>query len=913
MQAFSIFLAIPRHTLGVIAWGRAPTSEGSPLTVRWHRINRKAPAAALVAVLSVLGFLGSGANISSVRRAQLSAVFVPPADKLLTVSETQAERKEAGVTPFSSQPQLTYHGGNGGIGITSGTPKVYLVFWGSQWGSSSVDGNGDTNLSGDTSNIAPRLQRFFKGVGTSSEQWSGTMTQYCEGVSYGATACPDGGGTHVGYPTGGAYAGIWVDTSNAAPNAASQNQLGAEAVAAAAHFGNTSSNSNRSTQYVVVSPHGTHPDGFNAGGGFCAWHSYVSSAYGILAFTNLPYIPDMGWQCGANFVNAGAGGALDGVTVVEGHEYSETITDPTLAAWWDANGQENADKCAWLGGGGTGGLQNYTFTTGSYAVQGSWSNDTADCRVAHAIYGVGASDFSINASAMSSTAQGATGRSTISTAISSGSSLSVALSATDVPSGVTASFDNNSIASGTSATLSLAVGANVPAGHYTVHVTGTGNNGLSTLTRTVAVALTVTVGNDFALTSSSATGRQGATATASIATTTSLGSAQPVTLSLGTLPAGVTGSFGTNPVNSGSASLLTFTIGANVVPGNYTVVVTGSGSSGGTSETHTVSVPLSVTVGNDFSVTAATGTARQGASAVVNIATRTTIGSAQPVTLSVAGAPAGVTASFGTNPVTSGSNSAMRLAVGATVVPGRYTMTVTGRGSSGGTPESRTSSTTLTVTLGNDFSVTGGSASTRQGTSAVVSVATHTTVGSAQPVTMSIAGVPSGVTASFGTNPVTSDNATALTLAVGANVAPGRYTMTVTGHGSSGGVAETHTATVTLTVTLGNDFALTGGSAAGLQSTTPSVSITTRTTIGSAQAVTLSLSALPSGVTASFDTNPVTSGNTATLTFTIAGNAAPGRYPLTVTGTGTSGLVSLSHSVSVVLTITVPRAHVIRF
>src|SRR6266568_8496926 len=39
------------------------------------------------------------------------------------------------------------------------------------------------------------------------------------------------------------------------------------------HFGNTTSASNRDAQYAIISPTGTHPDGFNTPSGqFCAWH-----------------------------------------------------------------------------------------------------------------------------------------------------------------------------------------------------------------------------------------------------------------------------------------------------------------------------------------------------------------------------------------------------------------------------------------------------------------------------------------------------------------------------------------------------------------------------------------------------------------------------------------------------------------
>jgi hypothetical protein len=295
--------------------------------------------------------------------------------------------------------QLSYGGGVDGIGVTTGAPKVYLIFWGSQWGTATTT-NGTMTLSGDSQGMAPRLQALFKGVGTNGETWSGVMTQYCEGIATGSTSCPSTA-THVGYPTGGALAGIWADPSAAAPSQATGHQLGVEAVAAAAHFGNTTASANRNAQYVVVSPTGTHPDGFNtATGNFCAWHDYngdttltggaVSSPYGDIAFTNMPYVTDAGTSCGQNYVNSGSAGTLDGVTIVEGHEYAETITDQNPAGGWtDVTGYENADKCAWVGTGGTGGAQNVSFSTGSFAMQATWSNDATGCQISHPVVGGG--------------------------------------------------------------------------------------------------------------------------------------------------------------------------------------------------------------------------------------------------------------------------------------------------------------------------------------------------------------------------------------------------------------------------------------------------------------------------------------------------------------------------------------------
>ena len=53
---------------------------------------------------------------------------------------------------------LFYGGGVDGIGVTSGTPEVYLVVYGSQWGTG-TDASGNWTFSNDTAGAIPYLQR----------------------------------------------------------------------------------------------------------------------------------------------------------------------------------------------------------------------------------------------------------------------------------------------------------------------------------------------------------------------------------------------------------------------------------------------------------------------------------------------------------------------------------------------------------------------------------------------------------------------------------------------------------------------------------------------------------------------------------------------------------------------------------
>ena len=142
----------------------------------------------------------------------------------------------------------------------------------------------------------------------------------------------------------------------------------------------------RYAQYVIVSPSGTHPDGFGtAAGNFCAWHNYTTSAYGDIAFSNMPYVSDQGTSCGENFVNSGAAGILDGFSIVNGHEYAETLTDQNPSGGWTASsGAEDGDECAWISS-GIGASANVSMGNGAYAMQSTWSNDTSECDISHPI------------------------------------------------------------------------------------------------------------------------------------------------------------------------------------------------------------------------------------------------------------------------------------------------------------------------------------------------------------------------------------------------------------------------------------------------------------------------------------------------------------------------------------------------
>jgi hypothetical protein len=187
------------------------------------------------------------------------------------------------------------------------------------------------------------------------------------------------------------------------------------------------------------------------------------------------------------------------------------------------------------------------------------------------------------------------------------------------------------------------------------------------------------------------------------------------------------------------------------------------------------------------------------------------------------------------------------------------------------------------------------SLSVTQGTSGNSTITVTPSGGFTGSVTLSASGLPSGVTASFGTNPTTSTSV--VTFTASSTATTGTSTVTITGINGT----LTHTTSVSLTVnaTATPNFSLSASpsSLTVKQGTSGNSTITDTASGGFTGSVTLSASGLPSGVTASFGTNPTTS--TSVVTFTASSTATTGTS--TVTITGTSG--TLTHTTTISLTI----------
>jgi hypothetical protein len=300
-------------------------------------------------------------------------------------------------------------------------------------------------------------------------------------------------------------------------------------------------------------------------------------------------------------------------------------------------------------------------------------------------------------------------------------------------------------------------------------------------------SVSVQPGYSLALGSSARSIYQGADSTiAVILTRTDFTGA--VTLSLGGAPAGVTGSF--NPAApTDASSILTVSVGAAVAPGDYRLTVAATATAGDRSRSFT----LTVIATPDYALALASPalTILQGADGGTPVTlTRTNFSGA--VSLSLSGAPAGVTGSF--NPVApTGTSSTLTVSVSGLVAPGVYNLTVDGTGTAG----HRSTPLTLTVAAAPPsyaLSITPATLRISAGAdhSTTVALARINFTG---PVTLSLGNAPAGVTGSFSPAAPT-DTSSILTVSVGPAVAPAVYSLTVDGTGTGGNRSTPLTLTV---------------------------------------------------------------------------------------------------------------------
>lgn len=315
-------------------------------------------------------------------------------------------------------------------------------------------------------------------------------------------------------------------------------------------------------------------------------------------------------------------------------------------------------------------------------------------------------------------------------------------------------------------------------------------------------------------------------------------------------------------------------------------LITGWGTPNGQDFINSLAGPI-----GSFTLSSSPGalTITSGSSTTSTITVTAVNGFSGPVALSLANLPTEVTAAF--SPTTTSGTSTLTLTASSTAKAEPATITITG------TSGSLTTSITmaLTVNAAPGFTLTPSSSqlSLAQGGSTSSTITVTSSNGFSDSVALSLANLPTGVTAAFSPNPATGTST--LTLMAGASAVTGKVPVTITG--TSGNLSAT--TSLSLTVTAPPDFSISPSpSSLTVNQGSSGTSIVTVTNAnGFSNAVTLAASGLPTGVTASFSPNPAT--GISTLTLAASATAPLGSANVTITGT--SG--SLSHNATLALTV----------
>ena len=302
-----------------------------------------------------------------------------------------------------------------------------------------------------------------------------------------------------------------------------------------------------------------------------------------------------------------------------------------------------------------------------------------------------------------SVVQGQSATTSVTVSAVGGFSGAVTLSASGLPSGVTASFNPSMVTGSAGSTLTLAAAGNATVGPATVTITGssTGTGTTGPLSSGTPITVTVIAKPDFTITApASLSLAAGQTTPATLGIACVGGLTGSVSVQATGLPPGVQANFAPNSVNCPSGSITAnFFVQPNTPAESANVTITGTNGQGTTAITHTATIAVSVGGGGNpnpsFTLTpsATSLSVPANGSATDTITVTDAGGFTGPVTLSASTPPAGVTVSFGTNPAT--SSSVVTVTAGSTATAGTFMLTISG---AGGT--ALTANTTIAVTIG---------------------------------------------------------------------------------------------------------------------------------------------------------------------------------------------------------------------
>jgi len=111
---------------------------------------------------------------------------------------------------------------------------------------------------------------------------------------------------------------------------------------------------------------------------YCGWHSRMTLSGADIKFAFVGNPDRCPASCEEQLISPNNDSGADAMASVMAHEIDEAITDPDLNAWYDMNGNEVGDKCAWKWGPVNGilgnGAWNINAAGRNWLIQMDWEN-----------------------------------------------------------------------------------------------------------------------------------------------------------------------------------------------------------------------------------------------------------------------------------------------------------------------------------------------------------------------------------------------------------------------------------------------------------------------------------------------------------------------------------------------------------
>ena len=533
--------------------------------------------------------------------------------------------------------------------------------------------------------------------------------------------------------------------------------------------------------------------------------------------------------------------------------------------------------------------------------------------------------FSLKASVTSeSLLPGKSATFTVAVTGTGGYSNSVSLTAS-VPSGVTLTFTPASLKPGANATATLTVAAGSAAKTANITITGTSAG----VAETATVALTVQQAPAIAVSAAASklTVVRGQTTTVVITTTTSGAFTGQVVLAATGMPTGVTAawspaSFTASGVSSITSTLtLKATADAALNSGNLKITATGDGLTASATAIVQVAAAPAISIALSPASISMSSMATQSLTATVTPVGGVSL-SANAASFKVTGLPSGITGSWGAASLTaSGTLQAKLTLTGSTgaisssttpLIAVSATDSVTAKAYTASQPETLIVTRVLPTLA---LTLSAAKVAIVQGQTGTLQVTTVTGGSYAGLVTLSVAGLPSGVTATWtnGSFTKTVAGSTVSTLTLKANtsaaIATTTVEITVTGDGVTAQAAETIQVTSAPMIKL----ALSPTQISMKSTVTQAVTVNVTPVAGAilaANEASFKVTGLPGGVSSSWGPATVAAGGAlqATLTLTGSVNAVSSTTQPLIAVSATDAVTGIVYGASEQATLTVTKA-----